>query len=226
MNLHDRSFLSALLRMAVERFNASLDRETLLCPRADDMARPTDKPAASERAIAHRLAFYLEHLLIHEFGLPMDSMISVDCEYNRHRQAGKTHGISKELVEIVFAAKRKAVKTEMISKRKSKMDEIDSLPSDSPEFTFSVAPDIVVHRRRVDDDNLLVIEVKKASNKEDPRYDDLKLTKFTHAGDYHYELGAAVMAMDDLPAENRFLKIVGIYEDGNKVWPDQARPTA
>ena len=67
MNFHNRSFISALLRMAVERFNASIDRETLLCPRTNDiMESAADWPAASERAIAHRLAFYLEHLLIHE----------------------------------------------------------------------------------------------------------------------------------------------------------------
>jgi hypothetical protein len=182
-----------------------------------------DLPAASERAIAHRLAFYLEHLLLHEFGLSMDSMISVDCEYNRHRQAAKTHGISKELVEIVLAAKRKVVKAEMIAKRRLKMCKVaqlsDDAAVDSPEFVFSVAPDIVVHRRRVDDDNLLVIEIKKATNKEDPRYDDLKLTKFTYPGDYHYELGAAVVAMDDLSPEERVLEVMGIYEDGVKTWP-------
>jgi hypothetical protein len=228
MNLHDRSLLNALLRMSIERFNASIDRETLLCPRTDGVKQTgADWPAASERAIAHRLAFYLEHLLIHEFGLPMDSTISVDCEYNRHRQAGKTQGISKELVEIVLAAKRKAVKTEMISRRRSKMGAAahmpNDAPADSPEFVYSVAPDIVVHHRGVDADNLLVIEIKKATNKEDPRYDDLKLKKFTHPGDYHYELGAAVVATDDLPAEKRTLKVVGIYENGSKTWPKQAQ---
>ena len=217
MNLHDRSFIHALLRMAVERFNASIDRETLLCPLTNDiMESSADWPAASERAIAHRLAFYLEHLLIHEFQVSPDAMISVDCEYNRHGRAGKTHGISMELVEIVLAAKRKAVKAA----------EAGMLPEDAAdnfaEFVISVAPDIVIHRRQMDKDNLLVIEVKKATNKEDSRYDDLKLKKFTGLGDYHYELGAAVVAMDDVAGNKRFLKIAGIYEDGAKVWP---RPT-
>ena len=76
MNLHDRSFINALLQMAIERFNASLDRETLLCPRTNAiMESAADWPAASERAIAHRLAFYLEHILIHEFQLLPDEMI-------------------------------------------------------------------------------------------------------------------------------------------------------
>ena len=203
-----------------------LIEKLVLCPRRDGRRlSAADRPAGSERAIAHRLAFYLEHLLIHEFGLPMGSMISVDCEYNRHRQAGKTQGMSKELVEIALAAKRKAVKAEMISRRRSKVGEVPDLSGDAvidaPEFVFTVAPDIVIHRRRVDDDNLLVVEIKKATNKEDARYDDLKLTKFTAPGDYQYQFGAAVVAMDDLPAEKRFLKVVGIYEDGVRTLPKQ-----
>ena len=224
MNLHDRSFISALLRMAVERFNASIDRETLLCPRTNDvMKSDSDWPAANERAIAHRLAFYLEHILIHEFRLPPEAMISVDCEYNRHGHAAKTHKISEELVEIVLAAKRKAVEAEIESREKPNGDKS---PVESPEFVFSVAPDIVVHRRQVDDDNLLVIEIKKQTNKEDPRYDELKLTQFTYPDDYHYELGAAVVAMDNVAGNKRSLRIAGIYEDGVKVWPKQAQATA
>jgi hypothetical protein len=218
MNLHDRSFIHALLQMAVERFNASIDRETLLCPRTNDvMKSDSDWPAASERAIAHRLAFYLEHLLIHEFQLLPDAMISVDCEYNRHGQAGKTQGISKELAEIVLAAKRKAVKAAEAVKSP------EDAAANFAEFVISVAPDIVVHRRQVDEHNLLVIEVKKATNKEDPRYDDLKLKKFTEPNDYHYELGAAVVAFDDVAGNKRFLKVVGIYENGVKVWPKQTQ---
>jgi len=214
--------------MAVERFNTSIDRETLLCPRANDiMKSPADWPAASERAIAHRLAFYIEHLLIHEFQLPPDAKISVDCEYNRHGHATKTHTISKELVGIVLAAKRKAVKTEMILRRKAKVEMLDhkqnDLEIDSPEFVFSIAPDIVVHRRLVDDDNLLVIELKKETNKEDPRYDDLKLKQFTHPHDYHYELGATVIAMDNVSGNKRLLRIVAVYEDGSKVCPKETQ---
>ena len=102
-------------------------------------------------------------------------MISVDCEYNRHGKAGKTQGISEELAEIVLAAKRKAVKA--VEEAKSPED----AAANFAEFVISVAPDIVIHRRQVDKDNLLVIEVKKTTNKEDPRYDELKLKKFTRA---------------------------------------------
>ncbi len=224
MNLHDRSFISALLRMAVERFNASIDRETLLCPRTNDvMKSDSDWPAASERDIAHRLAFYLEHLLIHEFQFPTDAMISVDCEYNRHAHAAKTHKISKELVEIVLAAKRKAVEAEAEARANSNGSEAKV---ESPEFVFSIAPDIVVHRRQVDADNLLVVELKKKTSKEDARYDDLKLKQFTCPDDYRYELGAAVVAVDDVPGERRFLTIAAFYEDGRKVWAKEAEATA
>ncbi len=208
--------------MAVERFNASIDRETLLCPRTNDVMKPGDWPAASERAIAHRLAYYLEHILVHEFRLAADARISVDCEYNRHGQAAKTHKISEELVQIVLAAKRKAVEIE-IQEREQKNGADAEV--DSPEFVFSIAPDIVVHRRQVDDDNLLVIELKKQTNKEDARYDDLKLKQFTYPDDYHYELGAAVVAVDDVPGKRRFLTIAAIYEDGRKVWPMEAEAT-
>jgi hypothetical protein len=217
MNLHDRQFIRGLLQTAVESFNASIDRESLLCPRTNDVMKSDgDWPAASERAIAHRLAFYLEHILVHDFRLPVDAKISVDCEYNRHKHAAKTHTISKELVEIVLAAKRKAVEIETKSRESSNGHETQV---ESPEFVFSVAPDIVVHRRQVDDDNLLIIELKKQTNKEDPRYDDLKLKQFTYPDDYHYELGAAVVAMDDAPGKRRILTIASIYEDGKKVWP-------
>jgi hypothetical protein len=231
MNLHDRLFVGDLLRIAVERFNTSTDRETLLCPRANDiMKSQADWPAASERAIAHRLAFYLEHVLIHEFRLPPGAKISVDCEYNRHGRAAKTHAISKELVGIVLAAKRKAVRAEKISRRKAQLELRDQNPDDleidSPEFVLSIAPDIVVHRRLTDDENLLVIELKKETNKEDPRYDDLKLKQFTHPHDYHYELGAAVIAMDNVAGNRRFLRIAAIYEDGGKVWSNEIQASA
>ena len=132
-------------------------------------------------------------------------------------------------MKIVLAAKRKAVKAEMILRRRSKSTGVshnsDGEETSSPEFVLSVAPDIVVHRRQVDEDNLLVIELKKDTNKEDPRYDDLKLTQFTQRDDYHYELGAAVVAMDDLPGKKRFLRVAAIYEDGVKVWPKQTQAT-
>ena len=208
--------------MGVERFNGSIDRKTVLCPRNEgEEASAADRPAASERVIAHRLAFHIEHLLIHEFRLPIESEISVDCEYNRHRKAEKTQDISAELYDIVLTAKRKAVKKEIILKRKQKLGHAIDLMADLPDYLLTVAPDIVVHRRQVDSDNLLVVEVKKVTNKEDVRYDDLKLKQFTDRTDYAYELGAAVVAMDDRPAEQRFLTVTAIYEDGEKTWPKQ-----
>jgi len=218
MNLHDRTLIRDLLHRAVERFNASIDRETLLCPRTNDaMKSDSNWPAASERAIAHRLSFYLEHILIHEFRLSPEAMISVDCEYNRHGRAGKTQGISQELAEIVLVAKRKAVKAAAGAKSP------EDAASNFAEFVISVAPDIVVHQRQVDVHNRLVVEVKKATNKEDPRYDDLKLKKFTDSNDYHYELGAAVVAVDNVAGNERCLSVAGFYEDGVRVWPKQGQ---
>lgn len=51
----------------------------------------------------------------------------------------------------------------------------------------TVFPDIIIHRRTTDE-NLLVIEVKKASGLTDTR-DDEKLRAFTQVPEYRYEYG-------------------------------------
>lgn len=92
-------------------------------------------------------------------------------------------------------------------------------------YVFSVAPDIVVHQRRTDVNNLLVVEIKKASNTESKEYDNLKLQLFTkpkdggngfgdnHYSGYGYKLGAWAVAKD-LELTNRELKIVKQFKNG------------
>jgi hypothetical protein len=79
--------------------------------------------------------------------------------------------------------------------------------SDDDSFcVFSVAPDIVVHERGSDERNLLVVEVKKATNAEIPQYDRLKLECFTKSSPgYGYKLGAAVTIEDNVAPANRRL---------------------
>lgn len=83
---------------------------------------------------------------------------------------------------------------------------------------FSVAPDIVVHERLTDDNNLLVVEVKKASSRETAKYDELKLALFTkpkhNKTGYGYKLGAWVLAEDKCSPETQKLRIVETYKDG------------
>jgi hypothetical protein len=189
------------LERAITRFNESADRDGLL--HALDKNKP-EGPAASERAIAHRLAFYLESEL-RDVGLVDDcSPLAVDCEYNRHQGAPKAVAVEKKLKSIVEKARRKALESE-----------------EDGFYVFSVAPDVVVHQRGTDDRNRLVIELKKASNPEIRAYDALKLGLFTDKRDrdegYGYNYGAWVVAEDKCALDQRKLRIETRYEGGRKI---------
>jgi hypothetical protein len=202
MNIDD--VIWQCLSRAVDRFNISGDPQSLLCPRCENPKTPTEKAAASERAIAYRVAFYLESEL-RSIGLVSDlGPLVVDCEYNRHIAEGKSlaEEAEKRIKKIVKAARRKELKTD-----------------GDGYYVFSVAPDILVHQRRTDDNNLLVVEIKKRSNPETDKYDGLKLELFTKSKQtnkgYGYKFGAWVVAEDELcDPTKRELKIIMRYEDG------------
>lgn len=190
--------LRSTLTSAVERFNKSGDRQKLLCPVREEKKKGSPETnAVSERAIAHRLAVYFEDELRRK-GIVTDAgQLSVDCEYDRHLDAQKKLESPDVFKKIVIAAGRKAV----------------PLATKPGYFRFSVAPDVILHERGVDDHNLAVIEVKKSSNTEGSDYDNLKLTLFTTAKPYGfgYTFGARVVARDDLPPLKRCLEIVEEY---------------
>jgi hypothetical protein len=197
------------LERAVERFNKSGDPQSLLCPRCENGKTPSEKAAASERAIAYRLAFYLESEL-RSLGLVSDvGSLVVDCEYNRHGGALKALAVEEKLKSIVMAVRRKL------------LDE----PDEDGFHDFFVAPDIVVHQRRTDANNLLVVEIKKRSNRKlkEYKYDFLKLKLFTESKHeekgYGYKFGALVVAEDDEDMRDlaiRKLRIWKQYKDGTK----------
>jgi hypothetical protein len=112
----------------------------------------------SERSIAHRLAVYLTDLI---------QELDVDCEYNGDVESSnyrKSLQIDRE---------------EIIKLSKKKIDEFD---------TYSVFPDIIIHKRAFNTENCLVIEIKKKdSNTQQKKYDLLKLKAFTNQ--YNYKLG-------------------------------------
>jgi len=126
----------------------------------------------------------------------------VDCEYNRHIGAGKSLEAAEDKVKrIVMEARHRELEAD-----------------DDGFYVFSVAPDIVVHQRRTDVNNLLVVEIKKRSNPETEEYDNLKLELFTKskqdAKGYGYEFGAWVVAEDECKPEERRLKILAQYQNG------------
>ncbi len=190
------------LEKAIARFNKGSDRETLLCP-----GEPPEKywQAAGERAIAHRMAFYLEDELLRTPTVSNVALLAVDCEYNRHRGAPKAMHVKAELKKIVTEA------------RKRKWADLD----EDGFYVFSVAPDIILHQwRNSDERNLLVVELKKRSNPEKPTYDALKLHLFTSPKEddsgYGYILGARVVAEDNCKPEDRHLRIEDKYWHGER----------
>lgn len=68
----------------------------------------------------------------------------------------------------------------------------DKYKKTTPRHKNGVRPDVILHKREVDNDNLLIIEFKSNSNN-DCRNDYEKLEDFTiRSGEYHYELGVFV----------------------------------
>lgn len=191
------------LEKAVSRFNSGGDSASLLCPRSEKPRTKSESAAAGERAIAHRLAFYIECELRAQCLVGDSSPIVVDCEYNRHLGAVKSLAAEaeKRIKDIVWKARRNSLEAD-----------------DEGFYVFSIAPDIVVHQRRMDANNLLVVEVKKRSNPETDKYDALKLELFTKSKQdekgYGYKFGAWVVAEDELHPGKRFLNIVAQYKDG------------
>lgn len=191
------------LEKAVDRFNMSGDPKSLLCPRCENPKTKSERAAASERAIAYRLAFYLESELRRIPLLGDHGPLVVDCEYNRHIAAGKSLAADaeEEIKQIVKDARKNELEAD-----------------DDGFYVFSVAPDIVVHQRRTDVNNLLVVEVKKRSNPETEKYDGLKLELFSRPKEddrgYGYKFGAWVVAEDEWHPDERRLRLLKQFKDG------------
>ena len=183
------------LDAAIARFNQSADAKTLLWPRQEHPQTNADFYAASERALTYRIAFYLECAL-REMGLVTDyGPVFVDVEYNRHIGDEKTlAGDDQERIQAIVKQARQK----------------DLQPDDDGFCVFSIAPDIIVHVRG-QDINLMVIEIKKHSNKETGKYDRLKLELFTrtrtHERGFGYRHGVWIMAEDDCSPPDRKLHV-------------------
>lgn len=195
--------LLKFLQSAIDAFNNSGDKNELLSPPDPEQRKG---PAASEMAIAHRLAVYLEQFIPKFPEIAMEEVV-VDCEYNRHKSGGKRVYIAKHLAHIVTEANRT----------------VRDDPDNVDRCIFSVLPDIVIHKRRTDVKNLLVIELKKETNPENREYDHFKLHAFTlpeHMG-YGYKLGATVVIPDKRDAADRLLVRGSLYYDGNEWNPPE-----
>ncbi|MGI8316876.1 hypothetical protein [Halobacillus mangrovi] len=110
----------------------------------------------NERTIAHKFASYLQ--------VEFDNY-DVDCEYNKN--VDEDNGAKN-----IYIVKNEAEELKRKIKQETEFDDI--------EYTvISIYPDIVIHKRGGNDNNLLIIEIKKSSNNLDFSYDHKKLQCYT-----------------------------------------------
>jgi hypothetical protein len=114
----------------------------------------------SERAIAHKLAEYLQSSF---------KDYNVDCEYNRNIERGPRHTKSISVVRQIYRKEIKNINS-------SRIDE-DTYAEKVTEVT--AYPDIIIHRRGSNEKNLLIIEIKKSNSGRNDDYDHEKLRAFT-----------------------------------------------
>ncbi len=124
----------------------------------------------SERAIAHRLAIYLQAQF---------TEYNVDCEYNRMYESEQE--TIKKLGSQDFIHQYNAIRCYQVEKEWYEITK-----------PVSVYPDIIIHKRKDSVHNLLAIEIKKDTNQESQDYDWLKLEKYTETAGLHYSWGASI----------------------------------
>jgi hypothetical protein len=193
--------LKHFLQASVDRFNGSVDCESLL--RAPQAA--LDKPVsrnrvAHEQAISHRLAYYLEDLLRKSGIVTDEGPLVVDCEYNQHLFDRKKLRILLRRAQPFLKARRSVI----------------PIRGSRTIIDFEIRPDVLLHMRGEDGPkNLLVLEVKRWTNP-DRKHDELKLELLTKLGvnTFGYVLGAAVYARNDRKPEQRILEVGQQFHSG------------
>ena len=121
----------------------------------------------SERCITHKLATYIQTLFLD---------YNVDCEYNRN--INEIKGL-------------KLVKDELKSLGLLTKKELDE--DENYFINRYVYPDIIIHKRGSNADNLCIIEVKKDNSElEYKKYDKLKLDAYTNDDSLKYSVGVFI----------------------------------
>ncbi len=138
----------------------------------------------SERAITHKLAEYLQL----EFPL-----YNVDCEYNRNYEEGK----DKPKYVRIISEEVKGKLNQILNQEEHNAENILSFCKQVTSY-----PDIIVHERLTNSNNLLAIEVKKDNNNTDWEIDHQKLRGLTMKKEYggygyHFGLHITIFIQDD-----------------------------
>lgn len=151
------------------------------------------KNDVSERAITHKLAEYLQCRI---------PELNVDCEYNRNTLLG------------AYAPKS-------ITLLKGKTKNQGKLDMDTDDLlAISAYPDIIVHRRMTNDENLLVMEVKKRRSQVNHTHDYEKLKAFTESSErnsYHFKYGVFLLLDTGQEWERTTKPIQQWFVEGRKV---------
>lgn len=144
----------------------------------------------NERSISHKLGVYLENKF---------PDYDVDCEYNGYARADN----NKKYIMII----------------RGKIVELGKLrDSDKDQDLLKriVYPDVIVHQRG-NDNNLLIIEVKKSTN-DDIAFDHEKLARYTsseYENNLSYQLGALITFVtgnDEMVHEVEWYKNGHVFE--------------
>ena len=140
------------------------------------------KHCVHEQDISHRIAHYFENLLNH-YSWYKKSSFNVEVEYNRNFDD------SKRVYNNCYNCDNAICYIHQFSYQ------IDNYQS-------SCKPDIILHERGSNDNNILVVEIKKRND--DGKEDFAKLSAFTcNDSDYKYKMGIYIN-IDDQPSYKYF----------------------
>jgi hypothetical protein len=148
----------------------------------------------NERSISHKLAMYLQELFL---------KYNVDCEYNGNvddESGRKRIGVLRRELEDKGLLTEKEVSQEY-----------------TDVIVRSVYPDIIIHTRGNNDNNLCIIEIKKSTNDLSYDYDELKLLAYTtnyYGNNLEYDLGIFIefkTKQAEMKASMRF------YSEGQEI---------
>lgn len=154
----------------------------------------------NERCITHKIATYLQE----EF-----SDYDVDCEYN-----GNIESLNGS--KMIYVLRQDLNRLKRLTKKEKRKTKGEIL-------VRSVFPDIIVHKRGTNENNLCVIEVKKSTNKTPFDYDQIKLKAYTSSNEGNtlkYKLGVFIELVCNEPEIDYQLKL---YEEGMEVNHRQSR---
>ena len=183
---------SSMCKHTIKSIQEALDRALIKLRRNEIDIISND---ISERAITHKLAEYLQK----EF-----PDYNVDCEYNRDYTRGHGHPKSLYLLNNDL--------DKVLNSQKLSNDSFQSIAE-----CVTTYPDIIVHRRKSNASNLLLIEMKKCSSKVSCEFDDQKLKAFTgnlNGNEYDFHFGVLLL----LHVGDSWLDPVEVwYKDGKEL---------